>query len=130
MFKEFKEFIAKGNVMDLAVGLIIGSAFGSIVSSFVTDIIMPPIGLLLGGVDFSQLAVTLKRATETSEAVAINYGLFLNTVIDFLIISLVIFIIVKQINRLKKKEEAKPTPPAEEVVLLREIRDQLKMKSK
>lgn len=129
MFKEFKEFAVKGNMIDMAVGIIIGGAFGKIVSSLVTDIIMPPIGLLLGGIDFSQLAVTLKQATETTDAVTLNYGLFVNTVIDFLIIAFSIFIVVKQINRLKKKEEAKPEAPAEEVVLLREIRDQLKKKS-
>ncbi|HOU76056.1 MAG TPA: large-conductance mechanosensitive channel protein MscL [Candidatus Dojkabacteria bacterium] len=131
MFKEFKAFIARGNMMDLAIGVIMGSAFGKIVSSFVADVIMPPIGILLGGVDFSNLAITLKKATETSEAVTLNYGLFINTVIDFLIISLVIFIIVRQLNKLKKKEEKKeekPMEPAEEIVLLREIRDQLKKK--
>lgn len=128
VFKEFKAFIAKGNVLDLAIGVIMGAAFGKIVSSFVTDIIMPPIGLLLGGVDFSRFAITLKSATETTEAVTLNYGIFVNAIIDFLIISLVIFLIVKQVNKLKKKEENKPVATSEEILLLREIRDQLKAK--
>lgn len=126
MFEEFKKFAIKGNVVDLAIGIIIGGAFGKIVSSFVADIIMPPIGVLLGGVDFSTLAITLKKATEVTEAVTINYGLFINTVIDFLIIAFAIFIVVKQINKLKKKEEAKPVELSEDIVLLREIRDSLK----
>lgn len=126
MFKEFKKFAIKGNVMDMAVGIIIGSAFGKIVSSFVADIIMPPIGVLLGNINFSDLAITLKKATETNEAVTLNYGMFINTVIDFLIIAFVIFLVVKQINKLKKKEEAKPVTPAEDILLLREIRDSLK----
>jgi len=126
MFKEFKEFAVKGNVLDMAVGIIIGAAFGKIISSFVADVIMPPIGLLLGGIDFSKFAITLKEATETTEAVTINYGLFLNTIVDFLIIAFSIFVVVKQLNKLKKKEEKKPSEPAEEVLLLREIRDQLK----
>lgn len=128
MFKEFKEFAVKGNMMDMAVGIIIGAAFGKIVSSLVTDVIMPPIGLVLGGIDFSNFAITLKGATETTKAITLNYGLFINTAIDFLIIAFTIFIVVKQINRLKKKEEAKPVKPAEEVLLLREIRDQLNKK--
>lgn len=128
MLKEFKEFALKGNVMDLAIGVIIGGAFGKIVSSFVTDIIMPPVGLLLGGIDFSKLTIVLKQASENVEAVTINYGLFLNTVIDLLIVAFVIFIVVKQINRLKKKEETKPQYPPEDIVLLKEIRDLLKEK--
>lgn len=128
MFKEFKEFAVKGNVIDLAVGIIIGGAFGKIVSSFVSDIIMPPIGVMLGGVDFSNLAITLKKGTEGIDPVTLNYGMFLNSVIDFLIIAFAIFVVVKQINKFKKKEEEKeeviPTP--EEIVLLREIRDSLK----
>jgi len=128
MFKEFKEFSVKGNMIDMAVGIIIGTAFGKIVSSLVTDIIMPPIGVLLGGVDFSGLAITLKQATPTAEAVTLNYGLFINTIIDFLIIAFTIFIAVKQINKLKKKEAVKPEKPSEEILLLREIRDQLKQK--
>ncbi|MFA7314381.1 MAG: large-conductance mechanosensitive channel protein MscL [Candidatus Magasanikbacteria bacterium] len=129
MFKEFKEFAIKGNMIDMAVGIIIGSAFGKIVSSLVKDIIMPPIGVLLGGIDFSNLVVTLKQATETTEAVTLNYGMFVNTIIDFLIIAFTIFIVVKQINKLKKKKEEKKTDKTtEEVLLLREIRDQLKTK--
>ena len=126
MLQEFKKFAIKGNIIDMAVGIIIGVAFGKIVSSFVADIIMPPIGILLGGVDFSNLVITLKQATETVEAVTINYGMFINTVIDFIIIAFAIFIVVKQINRLKKKEEEKPTEPSEDILLLREIRDSLK----
>ena len=129
MLQEFKKFAIKGNVMDMAVGVIIGAAFGKIVSSVVSDIIMPPIGILLGGVDFSKLAITLKTATETTEAVTINYGVFANAVIDFVIIAFVIFIVIKQINRLKAKEEEKPAEPAappEDILLLREIRDYLK----
>ncbi len=126
MLQEFKKFAIKGNIIDMAVGIIIGVAFGKIVSSFVADIIMPPIGILLGGVDFSNLVITLKQATETAAAVTINYGVFINTVIDFIIIAFAIFIVVKQINRLKKKEEEKPTEPSEDILLLREIRDSLK----
>lgn len=128
MFKEFKQFAIKGNVIDMSVGIIIGAAFGKIVSSLVTDIIMPPIGLLLGGINFSHFVITLKKATETTEAITLNYGLFVNTVIDFLIIAFSIFIVIKQLNKLKKKEESKPSEPTEEIILLREIRDQLKDK--
>lgn len=127
--KEFKEFAMRGNVMDMAVGIIIGGAFGKIVSSFVADVIMPPIGLALGGVDFSSLAVTLKQATETTPAVLLNYGKFINTIIDFLIIAFAIFMMVKAMNSMKKKEveapAAPPEPPAD-IKLLTEIRDLLK----
>ena len=126
MLEDFKKFAIKGNVIDLAVGVVIGTAFGKIVSSFVTDIIMPPIGVLTGGVDFSDLAITLKKASEGAEAVTLNYGMFLNTVIDFVIISFSIFIVVRQFQRFKKKEEKKPAMVSEEVLLLREIRDSLK----
>jgi large conductance mechanosensitive channel len=126
MFQEFKKFALRGNVIDMAVGVVIGAAFGKIVSSFVSDIIMPPIGVLTGGMDFSKLAITLKEVSEGVEAVTINYGIFINTIIDFLIIALAIFIVIKQINKLKKKEEAKPVEPGEDIVLLREIRDSLK----
>ncbi|MBU0613370.1 large-conductance mechanosensitive channel protein MscL [Patescibacteria group bacterium] len=126
MLKEFKEFAMKGNVMDMAVGVIIGAAFGKIVSSLVSDVIMPPIGVLTGGVDFANLSITIKKATETAEAVTMNYGLFLNSIVDFIIIAFVIFIVIKQINKLKKKEEIKPAEPSEDVLLLREIRDSLK----
>lgn len=109
MLKEFKEFAMRGNVVDMAVGIIIGAAFGKIVSSFVKDVIMPPIGLLLGNVDFSQLAITLQEKTATAEAVTIKYGVFINTVLDFIIVAFAIFIVIKQMNRFKKQEEA-PVP--------------------
>jgi len=126
MFKEFKEFAIKGNVMDMVVGVIIGSAFGKIVSSIVTDIIMPPIGVVLGGIDFASFSLTLKKATGSSDAISLNYGLFINNVVDFFIIAFTIFIVIKQLNKFKKKEEKKPIEPTEEILLLREIRDQLK----
>lgn len=126
MLQEFKNFAIKGNVIDMAVGIVIGTAFGKIVSSFVTDIIMPPIGALLGGVDFSGLVITIKKASEGAEAITINYGTFINTVIDFVIIAFAIFIVIKQINKLKKKEEEKPVVTSEEILLLREMRDSLK----
>jgi large conductance mechanosensitive channel len=131
MMKEFKSFAMRGNVIDIAVGIVIGAAFGKIVSSFVADVIMPPIGLLLGGVDFSRIMVTLKEATETTKAVTINIGVFTNTVIDFIIIAFAIFIVVKGMNSMKKKEEVKPAPPpppSKEEVLLTEIRDALRAK--
>ena len=111
MMKEFKEFAMRGNVVDMAVGIIIGGAFGKIVSSLVNDVIMPPIGILLGNVDFSSLAITLKEKTAEAEAVTINYGTFINTILDFLIVAFAIFIVIKQMNRLKKKEEAPPAAP-------------------
>lgn len=129
MMQEFKEFAVKGNVVDMAVGVIIGGAFGKIVSSFVADVIMPPIGVLLGGVNFSDLAITIQEAVGTSPAVIIAYGKFVQTVIDFTIIAFVIFMAIRFINNLKKKEEAAPAAPAEpskEQVLLTEIRDLLK----
>ena len=129
MLKEFKDFAMKGNVVDLAVAVIIGGAFGKIVASFVKDIIMPPIGILLGGVDFTELVIVLKEATEETAAVTINYGVFLGVVLDFIVIAFVIFMMIKSINNLKKKEEVKPAePPAppEDIVLLKEIRDLLK----
>lgn len=129
MMKEFKEFAVRGNVVDMAVGIIVGAAFGKIVSSFVGDVVMPPIGVLLGGVDFSALAITVKEAAGSAPAVVISYGKFIQTVIDFTIIAFVIFMAVKAINTLKKKEEeapkSAPEPSAEEV-LLGEIRDLLK----
>ena len=131
MMKEFKSFAMRGNVMDMAVGIVIGAAFGKIVSSFVVDVLMPPIGLLLGGVDFSKIVWTLKDATETTKAVTMNVGVFINTIIDFIIIAFAIFMVVKGMNNLKKKEEEKPAaPPAstKEEVLLTEIRDALKAK--
>jgi large conductance mechanosensitive channel len=131
MMKEFKQFAMRGNVMDMAIGIIIGAAFGKIVSSIVADVIMPPIGMMLGGVDFSTLAITLKEGAEGVEPVLIKYGVFLNTVIDFVIIAFAIFMVVKGINSMKKKEEEKPAaPPApsKEEVLLAEIRDELRKK--
>jgi len=102
--KEFKEFAMRGNVVDMAVGIVIGGAFGKIVSSLVTDVIMPPIGLILGNVDFSKLSIVLREKNATAEAVAIKYGLFINTVLDFVIVAFAIFMVIKQMNRLKKKE--------------------------
>lgn len=127
MVKEFREFAMRGNVIDLAVGVIIGAAFGKITSSFVNDVLMPPIGLLVGGMDFSNLAITLRDKTDTAAAVQLKYGAFLNTLIDFLIIAFAIFLFVKAINSLqRKKEEAPPAAPPEEVVLLTQIRDELR----
>lgn len=129
MMQEFKDFAVRGNVMDMAVGVIVGAAFGKIVSSFVSDVIMPPIGVLLGGVNFSDLAFTLKEAVDKSPAVVIAYGKFAQTVIDFTIIAFVIFMAVRFITSLKKKEEAAPAAPAAptaEELLLTEIRDLLK----
>ena len=103
--KEFKEFAMRGNVVDMAVGIVIGGAFGKIVSSLVNDVIMPPIGLILGNVDFSKLTIILREKTATAEAVTLNYGLFINTVLDFVIVAFAIFLVIKQMNRLKRKEE-------------------------
>ena len=111
MISEFKQFALRGNVVDMAVGIIIGGAFGKIVSSLVNDVIMPPIGLLLGNVDFTQLAITLRAKTAETEAVTIKYGVFINTILDFLIVAFAIFIVIKQMNRLKKKEEAPAAAP-------------------
>jgi len=126
VLSEFKAFAVKGNVVDMAVGIIIGAAFGKIVSSFVGDVIMPPIGLLIGGVDFSDLAVTLKAAEGTAPAVMLSYGKFLQTVLDFLIVAFAIFMGVKAINKLKSAEVAAVAPPSKEQELLGEIRDLLK----
>jgi large conductance mechanosensitive channel len=131
LVKEFKTFAMRGNVMDMAVGIVIGVAFGKIVTSLVNDVIMPPIGLLMGGVDFSHLAVTLKAAAGTEPAVALKYGLLINTVIDFLIVVFAIFLVVKGMNALKRKKEeapAAPPPPAVQEMLLRDIRDILRSK--
>lgn len=106
MLKEFKEFAVKGNVVDMAVGIIIGAAFGKIVSSLVADVIMPPVGVLLGNVDFSSLVVTLRHATSSSPAVVIRYGVFINTIIDFVIVAFAMFIVIKQLNRFKKPAPA------------------------
>ena len=137
MLKEFKEFAMKGNVLDMAIGVIIGGAFGKIVSSLVSDVMMPPIGLLLGGVDFTGLFFNLSGTAQPSLAAAkaagaptLNYGVFLQTVFDFIIIAFVIFMLVKQINRFKKEAPAAPPPPppgpTNEEKLLMEIRDALK----
>jgi len=126
MMKEFREFAMRGSVVDLAVGIIIGAAFGRIVSSLVNDVLMPPIGMLIGGVDFSNLALTLKDAVPPSPAVVIKYGVFLNTIIDFVIVAFAIFLLIRAINSFKKKEAAAPVAPPRQEVLLTEIRDLLK----
>ena len=138
MLKEFREFAVRGNVVDMAVGIIIGAAFGKIVESLVKDVIMPPIGVLLGKVDFANLFVVLREgaqagpylsveAAQKAGAVTFNYGMFINTVISFAIIAFAVFLLIRVINRLKREDHAKPpAAPAEEIVLLREIRDSLK----
>jgi large conductance mechanosensitive channel len=142
MLKEFKEFAMRGNVVDMAVGIIIGAAFGTIVQSLVNDVIMPPIGLVLGNVDFSNLFVVLKEGTPPGPypalsdaakagAVTVNYGKFLNTIISFLIVAFAVFILVKNINKLRQENETVPPPPpgpSNEEKLLTEIRDILKNK--
>jgi large conductance mechanosensitive channel len=126
LIKEFKEFAMRGNVVDMAIGIIIGSAFGKIVSSLVNDAIMPPIGLLLGGIDFNGFAVTLKQAAGDAPAVAIRYGTLINVVVDFLIVAFVLFMVIKLMNTVKAKKEAAPAKPSNQEVLLAEIRDLLK----
>lgn len=129
MLSEFKDFAVKGNVVDMAVGIIVGAAFGKIISSFVKDIIMPPIGMMMGGVDFSDLGVIIQEAVGETAAITINYGTFVQTVVDFLIVAMAIFVAVKAMNSMKKKEEAAPKEdpkPSNEEVLLTEIRDLLK----
>ena len=134
MLSEFKEFAVKGNMVDMAVGIIIGGAFGTIVKSLVSDVIMPPIGYLAGGLDFSDLAISLGKGMDGKE-VLIKYGAFINAVIAFLIVAFVLFLIIKGINRAKeameteKKEEEEATPPPKQEVLLEEIRDLLKEKA-
>ncbi len=128
MLKEFKEFAVKGNVVDMAVGIIIGAAFGKIISSLVGDVIMPPIGVLLGGVDFTNLSIVVQEAIDKKPAVVISYGKFLQTIVDFIIIAFAIFMAVKAMNTLKKKEAAAPAAPPNQEVLLAEIRDLLKDK--
>lgn len=131
--KEFREFAVKGNVVDMAVGIIIGAAFGKIVSSLVSDVVTPPLGYIIGGVDFTKLAVTLPSMMEGAEPVTIRYGVFLQATFDFLIVAFAIFLLVKLINRLRRAEEAKPAappaPPRQEV-LLEEIRDLLKQQQR
>ena len=128
--KEFKEFAMRGNVIDLAIGIVIGGAFGKIVASLVNDVLMPPIGLLLGGVDFSKLLIPLRYAADGTVEVALRYGMFINVLIEFIIIAFAIFMMIKGINKMKRKEEAKPAPagPSKEEKLLTEIRDLLKKK--
>ncbi|MFT5500885.1 MAG: large conductance mechanosensitive channel [Woeseiaceae bacterium] len=136
MLEEFKKFAMRGNVMDMAVGIIIGAAFGKIVSSFVADVVMPPIGMVVGNVDFSQLYINLSgneyaslTAAQEAGAATINYGVFFNNVLDFVIIAFAIFMVIRGMNKMKKKEEEKPAEPAKpsaEVQLLTEIRDALK----
>jgi large conductance mechanosensitive channel len=132
MLKEFREFAVKGNVIDMAVGIIIGAAFGKIVSSLVADLIMPPLGMLTGKVDFTNWFLTLSggtfptlKAAKDAGAITINYGVFLNSVIDFIIIAFAIFLIVKQVNRLKRETPPPPAAPSRQEVLLAEIRDLL-----
>ena len=136
MLKEFREFAMRGSVIDLAVGVVIGAAFGRIVTSLVNDIIMPPIGLLLGGIDFSNMFITLSggeyatlAAAQEAGAATLNYGLFVNTIIQFVIVAFAIFIVVKQINRLKREQPAAPPAPPRQEVLLEEIRDAIKSKN-
>lgn len=136
MFSEFKKFAMRGNVVDLAVGVVIGVAFGAIVSSLVKDVIMPPIGWAMGGIDFSNFFFTLKgpmtatlAEAQKAGAVTINYGLFINTIINFLIVALALFVMIRAINRLQAKAPEAPAAPPEDVTLLREIRDLLKTRS-
>ncbi|MEM7249945.1 MAG: large-conductance mechanosensitive channel protein MscL [Pseudomonadota bacterium] len=131
MMSEFKEFALKGNVVDMAVGIVIGGAFGKIVSSFVSDVLMPPIGMFLGGVDFSNLSIVLQEAKDGADAVLLKYGSFIQTIVDFIIIAFAIFLVVKAMNAAKKRFEEEPEPeapaePPKQEVLLEEIRDLLK----
>jgi large conductance mechanosensitive channel len=138
MLKEFRDFAMRGNVVDMAVGIIVGGAFGIIAKTLVSDILMPPIGLILGGVDFSNLFVVLKEGAQTAApyatladaqaagAVTLNWGVFLNTVVNFVVVAFAIFMVVKALNTAKRQEAAAPPAPPEEVVLLREIRDSLR----
>jgi large conductance mechanosensitive channel len=129
MMSEFRDFAMRGNVVDMAVGIVIGGAFGKIVSSFVSDVLMPPLGVAIGGVYFTDLALTLKEASGEAEAVVLKYGSFIQTVLDFVIIAFAIFMVIKAMNSLKKKEEAAPAAPPEpstEEKLLTEIRDLLR----
>ncbi|NPA91200.1 MAG: large-conductance mechanosensitive channel protein MscL [Chloroflexi bacterium] len=132
MWQEFKEFALKGNMVDMAVGIVIGAAFGKVISSLVQDIIMPPIGLLLGGVNFSDLAIVLKEGSGDTPAVLLRYGAFIQTLVDFFIVALAIFFVVKAINAMRREQEkeeaAAPPAPSKEEQLLMEIRDLLKQK--
>lgn len=126
MLQEFRDFAARGNVVDMAVGVIIGTAFGKITSALVNDVLMPPLGMALGGVDFADKAIVLRAATATDPGVAIKYGVFINSVIDFLIVAVAVFALVKAINSMRKKEEAAPPAPTKDQELLTEIRDALR----
>lgn len=131
MLKEFQQFAMRGNVVDMAVGIIIGAAFGKIITSLVEDIIMPPIGFIMGGMDFSNLKIIIKEATENAPAVAIKYGAFINVIINFTIVAFAMFMLINAMNSLKKKEEAAPAAPpkpSNQELLLSEIRDLLKKK--
>ena len=131
MLQEFKAFAVRGNVVDMAVGIIIGAAFGKIVSSVVGDLVMPPLGLLVGGMDFSELVITLKAAVGDQPAVVLGYGKFLQQVLDFTIVAFAVFLLVKGINKLKRSEAAAPSAPptpSKEELLLTEIRDLLKQR--
>jgi large conductance mechanosensitive channel len=132
MMQEFKEFAMRGNMVDMAVGIVVGAAFGSVVSSFVEQVLTPPLGLLIGGVDFRDLAVTLRAATPEEPAVTLGYGVFLQSLFDFIIIAFAIFLVIKVINRLKRKQEEQPAEPPkapQEQILLTEIRDLLKARN-
>ncbi|MFI5236512.1 MAG: large-conductance mechanosensitive channel protein MscL [Ignavibacteriales bacterium] len=129
MLQEFKQFVMRGNVLDMAIGIVIGAAFGKIVSSLVSDVLLPPIGLMVGGVDFSDLAITLKSGADGSTPVLLKFGVFINTILDFIIVAFAIFLLVKGVNTLKKKEKEKPSTliePTKSEVLLAEIRDELR----
>lgn len=131
LLKEFKTFAMRGNVLDMAVGVIIGAAFGKIVTSMVSDVLMPPIGLLTGGMDFSRLSITLRAASAGTDAVTLRYGVFINSIIDFVIVAFCIFLLIKVVNAAKRHAEeapAAPKAPSQEVVLLSEIRDLLKQR--
>lgn len=131
MLKEFQQFAMRGNVVDMAVGIIIGAAFGKIITSLVEDIIMPPIGYIMGGMDFSNLKLVIKEAVDNTAAVSINYGAFINVIINFIIVAFAMFMLIRAMNSLKKKEEvapAAPPKPSNQEVLLAEIRDLLKRK--
>lgn len=138
MFAEFKSFIARGNVIDLAVGLVLGAAFTTIVNSLVNDIIMPPVGVLMGGMDFSNIFITLVgdsygtlAQAQEAGAVTVNIGMFINAIVQFLIVGFSLFVVIKQINRLRRQEQTNPSPPppTQQEVLLREIRDLLAQRS-
>lgn len=133
-FKEFREFAMKGNVVDMAVGIIIGAAFGKIVSSLVADVIMPPLGLIIGGVDFKQFSLVLREAQGDIPAVVMNYGMFIQTIFDFVIVAFAIFMAIKVMNKVRREKEeaapAEPAAPSTEEVLLSEIRDLLKEQNK